>query len=503
MSAEEPDALEISELTKGSRMVPLASPLNLFAIDLRSLAAFRISLASILLIDLGYRARDLRFFYTDDGVLPRLEAIRVGLGSAVSFHMMSGAWEMQAVLFLLAAAAHFCLLIGYRTRTATVLSWLFLLSLQRRNFQVLQGGDDLTRLLVIWGCFLPLGARWSVDSSESKPDGKITVRSIASAALLSQTVMVYVFSAMLKSGAAWRTEGTAVAMALKLDQFTKPFGYFLLEYPGLLHFMSLSVWRLEMYGPFLAFIPVFNPFFRFLTAFIFIGFHFGLFLSMELGPFPFVCMTAWLPFLPTEFWDRLLPRSRTAPLENPPPKRKRTKTEMAAFAAKHATALAAFLIVLAWNIRGMNFTKWQKYFPQDYNYIAQGPGLEQYWSMFSPYPLTMDGWYVIVGKTVSNRTINLTPNANPDDPILDEKPQRVSEIYPTERWRKYMMNLAGADNQAWRPFFMIALAKRWNRAHPNDMIKSIDMYYWIEHTKLDGPEAQQKQLLWHYESGLK
>ena len=44
---------------------------KLFAIDSRSLAAFRIAISIVLLVDLGIRAADLGAMYTDDGMFSR------------------------------------------------------------------------------------------------------------------------------------------------------------------------------------------------------------------------------------------------------------------------------------------------------------------------------------------------------------------------------------------------------------------------------------------------
>ena len=60
-----------------------------------------------------------------------------------------------ALLFLVAAAGAGALLLSYRTRLATLLSWVLLVSVQNRNPLLGQGGDDLLRMLLFWGLFLP------------------------------------------------------------------------------------------------------------------------------------------------------------------------------------------------------------------------------------------------------------------------------------------------------------------------------------------------------------
>ena len=57
-----------------------------FAVDLRSLAAFRIALASVLLYDLIDRARDLRAHYTDAGLLPA-DLLEQVAGSGIRFSL--------------------------------------------------------------------------------------------------------------------------------------------------------------------------------------------------------------------------------------------------------------------------------------------------------------------------------------------------------------------------------------------------------------------------------
>lgn len=40
------------------------------------------------------------------------------------FHLINGNWHFQLFLFLIHLAGAFCVLIGYKTRIATVLTWV-------------------------------------------------------------------------------------------------------------------------------------------------------------------------------------------------------------------------------------------------------------------------------------------------------------------------------------------------------------------------------------------
>ena len=136
-----------------------------FRIDTWTLAFFRICLGTLLLADLLFRARNLVVFYTDRGVLSIEALAELYPGyQFLSVHALSGAIWFQILLFLLAAIAAIAVLVGYRTRLATALSLVMLVSLQARNPMVLNAGDPLLRRLLFWSVFLPLGASWSVDA---------------------------------------------------------------------------------------------------------------------------------------------------------------------------------------------------------------------------------------------------------------------------------------------------------------------------------------------------
>jgi len=278
-----------------------------FGIDVRSLALFRISLAVLIISDLVNRYRDLEAHYTDFGVLPRGPLIEKFMQpSQWSLHLMSGTFTVQAGLFILAGIFAVMLFLGYRTRFATIASWIMLISLHTRNPMVLQGGDVLLRLLLFWSMFLPLGLRYSFDaalnSSSDRPPR--TILSMGSAALLLQVCFVYWFSAALKWHPIWTEDYTAVYYALSIDQFATPLGHWLLNFPNLLKTLTFLTLYLEALGPFLAFFPYLTGPLRSLTVFVFFGFHAGMVLTMELGLFPYISAAAWIVFLPDWFWDK-------------------------------------------------------------------------------------------------------------------------------------------------------------------------------------------------------
>jgi predicted DCC family thiol-disulfide oxidoreductase YuxK len=287
---------------------------ELFGVDLRSLALFRIGVAVTLILDLCQRATDLEAFYSDFGVAPRALVLN-SLGSRwfVSFHFLSGVWQVQALLLVIAGLFAFALLVGYRTRLATVGCWVFLVSLDVRNFYILAGGDMLLRALVFWSMFLPLGACFSVDHAWSR-DGSPPKRifSWGTFAYSTQIVVLYIFSGLGKSGAEWWGEGSAIYYALNVDYVATGFGQWLLQLsPRFLQYATWATLAYEFLGPMSLFSPVLTGPIRTLAIFGFIGLHLMILMSLLVGIFPFVGIVSILFFLPSWFWDRLVPEFRS------------------------------------------------------------------------------------------------------------------------------------------------------------------------------------------------
>ena len=130
-------------------------------IDIRSLAFLRVSLALILIYDLCNRLRDLRAHYTDFGLLPRSTLIgQFSEEYFLSVHTMGGTTFSQLIVFGLAMVCAPAMLVWFRTRIATFLSWFLLCSVHARNPLILQAGDELFRMLLLFSAFLPLGICW-------------------------------------------------------------------------------------------------------------------------------------------------------------------------------------------------------------------------------------------------------------------------------------------------------------------------------------------------------
>jgi len=162
---------------------------RIFSIDLRTMALFRICMGVTILTDLINRTDFLKAFYTDQGVMTRIAAIEYNHPARISLYYISGSPFVVSLLFAISMFLAVLLILGYRTRLVTVLSWIFLVSLNNRNLIVQQGGDQLLTILCFWSIFLPIGARFSIDAAlrpDDQPKPPNHDFSLATVALLLQ-----------------------------------------------------------------------------------------------------------------------------------------------------------------------------------------------------------------------------------------------------------------------------------------------------------------------------
>ena len=276
-----------------------------YGLDLRSLALFRIGLAFVIGIDLITRMGDLRPHYTDQGVLPRPAAMAWLSEGYWSIHLLSGHLWGQALIFLAAIALALAMLVGYRTRLATIASWALLISLHNRNPALIFAADDVLRAVMFWAMFLPLGARYSIDSAlNPTPQARQSFLGVATLALMVQQCFIYMFSAFFKTtSSTWWPEGSAVYYALSFDQYVTPLGAWLLHLGSLLPLVTFITLLLEWVGPLFLFVPIRTSRLRNLAIITFILLHLGFGLTLHLGIFPLLSIVTWLAFMPTSTWE--------------------------------------------------------------------------------------------------------------------------------------------------------------------------------------------------------
>lgn len=478
-----------------------------YALDYRSLAVFRVLVGLVVLIDLLLRSPHVYTLYSDSGPYPRQLSMQTIHPDRWSMFFVNGSPEFAWLLFLAGMVAAILMIVGWRTRTATIVLWIIVFSLQSRNNHANSGADTLLRMSLFWGMFLPLGARWSVDANsnasitENRSAG--TVANMVTFGLLLQGACVYFFTAMLKDGSRWREEGTAVYYALGVADVSNPIGNWLFHNaPGwFFQAATMGTLWLEFAVPFMLIIPVRSGWLRMVGVLLIISLHLGIATTMWVGLFPAISIASISAALPSSFWNVLsaharIPRAVRMLQQRIPLGTGRATTYAPEFepADNHtlsdggqhvlrfrysmrpeknkisrllinAVGTVSIVLMLTWNVSTVS--SYQP--PQPLGRLAMASGTFQQWMMFSPNPQGGTLWFVIEGELASGEKIDvMTPIVANDVSI--HKPavwdQSEGHVMTDKYWRKYFEAIQGRENDLFH--FADYACRTWNAGNSGD-----------------------------------
>ncbi len=440
---------------------------DLFSIDLRSLALFRISIALVMLTDLVRRTYDFSSMYVVGGALP-LQAVHDYYANTWkwSFHLASASWNYQACLFVLAGVSGLALLAGYRTRIATCTSWILTVSLNARTPMLVNGGDVLLCMGLFWAMFLPLDKRFSVDSRRRlPPNNDQDFLSIACLGILLQIGMMYLFTGLWKFNSTW-LNGEALEIVLGDTAITRPLGSWLTQYPQLLKMMTRVTLALELLGPVLLFSPGSRRYLRPIALVLFAGLHVGIELTLNVLMFSYTSLAMLTLFVPACWWNCLpgLQSQQPVPRSKDGERPRETGFPWPPWCKRLGWILGCCVIGYAtlYNILTLKYR--QSWPPQlaPFTQVATIFHFGQRWSMFDQ-PDKYLFRFAFYGRLKNGKTVELLRNqvTGPNPSCPDS-----STVSSTQRWMLLFRELTGDANFPFQHAVAHYLASQWNRQHP-------------------------------------
>ncbi len=497
-----------------------------FALDLRSVAFFRILLGALMLLDLGMRFPFVELFLSDAGALTRADHLRLfNRPWSLSVYMMVGDPAQVRMLFGLHAAAALGLVLGYRTRLMAVVCWAMLVSLQHRNPLVLNGGDTLFAVLAFWAVFLPLNARWSVDAALARraraqlreaTGGTSTAttahryHALPGAVFILQICLVYAFTLTLKSGELWRN-GEAVGYVLHNIGLIRSGGLWMQQFDWLHPLLTRATFHWEWVGVVLLLMPWWNTVTRLAAVAGFVTFHISLGWTLDLALFPHVCVAAWIALLPTAFWDffarfrfaAALRRGGEALAAAVPTLPLRGGSVRSVGTAAGCVSLALLVLVAGWNVRGLPDSFLRQSYPKSFESTLYALKLRQKWGMFAPNPPRAGGWFVIEAQKVNGDSIDLF---HPAEPFRLARPELFTDRLPDRRWGKWLGNLRRPRYRSLREPFLAYMVDRWNTRAPREhRIEWAELVYFREaiHPGAEPGKPEPRRLAAHRPDGTR
>ncbi len=512
-------------------------------IDSRPIAAFRIALALILLKDALYHLPVAQIFYSDSGVIPRSAIIELARAQRFSvMDAMPHAW-MATLFFLVWIIVLLGLLIGYRTRTMAVLNFLIMLSVHERSVFILTGADTLMRQLSFWAIFLPLAQYYSVDALRARkqryqlsgnpadlqaPTTPQMAYAFPVRMIHIQVALVYFSTAYLKvNGEVW-LRGDVMHFIKQLDTFLLPTGEILLQLPdSVLRLMSYQALGSEILLPFFILSPILQPHLRRIGLLMGVLLHGGIALMMSIPDFSLVIFVGYITLLEPSvieaFEQRLRKIRLPAPVMNAAQYILAQLTEIPEStqnvilpdAATAADAVAdkgrrkRQLVTIALAFTMVNVIWWNGVQVGDYapqlapdmpdtlNDAMWYSGLWQFWDMFSPLPLQVDGTIVVPGVFENGETFDLRTGA----PVGDKPPH--ARFGPFMRWKKLEENLFNNEPApillAWGRYF----CRHYNNTldlPEGERLATLEIHYAFTRSYPPGgtPNEPSDSLLWKH-----
>lgn len=271
-----------------------------------TLALFRIAFGVVVVAWTISVIPDAQTFFGDDGVLPdrELRGAEIGILNLVSSDAM--VYAVVGALLLAGVAMIF----GFHARVASVVVFIALLSLRRRNPWVMNSGDSLLRHISFFLVFAPTGAALSMDRWRRARSSFWSIPDRAPWALRLiqvQVSLVYLFTVWAKARSAEWVEGTAVFSSMRVGDLTR------FDIPWILS-ESLVLGNLAAYATLAVELAlavlIWNRRARPWVIAAGVALHLFIEVTFSLGFFSTVMLLSYVAFIPEETASRWIARAR-------------------------------------------------------------------------------------------------------------------------------------------------------------------------------------------------
>lgn len=288
--------------------------------DLRSLATFRILMATYLLYDIFSRLQNGKYsllWYTSPGFLDPDDTPHRAPLHRIWFYR--GSERCQILLFTVTFLLVISYGFGYKCNVySKTLLWVSIVSLQCRCMPPHDGSDTYVRHLILWSIGLPVEQMWSVDSPKHK--GKQNCHQLIIADTVSvwgirvQFVFMYLGTVMARTvdiygwnifNSPWLPPKlNAVHFALNNSFAARDswIGDIVRTHLQLSQFMTLSAMIAEVIMPLMC-IFIHEKYLYIPISVLFL-LHLGLFTLMNLPNWQFVAIIAVVIWIPSQVWDK-------------------------------------------------------------------------------------------------------------------------------------------------------------------------------------------------------
>lgn len=272
--------------------------------DATALCFFRVLFGFFLFLNGISLVEDFEAWYGvgDNSLVPLYDSFTFYSDFRINIFKWLSPTEQSAWMVLIAyIISSVGVMVGFKTRISSIICFVLIISLQNRNYAILNSGDTLMRCMLFLMIFAPTHVKYSVDAYLREKEGNpySTTISIVTIRLMQlQFSLVYLATTLFKlKGYDW-VDGTAVYYTSRLENFQRVILPVVFDYPSLVKFATWSALFIEFAMGTLVWVKEL----RIWVLFAGILLHLGIELSMSIGFFEWVMIAGYVLFLePKEF----------------------------------------------------------------------------------------------------------------------------------------------------------------------------------------------------------
>ena len=261
-----------------------------------AMSLLRLALGIYMLAFYAMHAFEFRLIWGVHGIIPYgFFSAEMVQQRALSLFLIGASDTLGYAIFVAGILVTFAYTIGYKTRVTAVLFYIFTWSIGRRDFYILNGGDNLLYILAFYMMFVDAGAYFSLDAARRRPEPEdarpfeALFHNFGVLAIMIQLCLLYFTSALYKlQGHMWY-DGTAIYYVLRTAEFNlTPLGGWLYHNAFLVTALTYMTLVFQSAWPWL----VWNRYARPFLAIGAIGLHLSIAYFMGLYWFSFVMIAA-------------------------------------------------------------------------------------------------------------------------------------------------------------------------------------------------------------------
>ncbi len=191
------------------------------------------------------------------------------------------------IIFHLGIIAALLFTLGYKTRLISIINFIFLYSLHQQNPIILDGGNNIMIITLIYLFFVKTNAYFSIDkflnSTKKKENLYINiVHNFGVLSIIIQFCILYLNSALYKVMGEYWQNGTAIYYILQVDEFNLPWlTDLIISSDILIVFITYSTVLLQIAFPFM----LLNKFTKYLALSLIVPLHLAIAITMGLITF--------------------------------------------------------------------------------------------------------------------------------------------------------------------------------------------------------------------------